>query len=396
MLKDKRITRNYTNSFMNLNNTWIFSNKDIEDIYQVVLHYIGEPPNELLKDRIKFFLSKIDPRGFPSNRKRAIPKIAKYFLQQYYKQDSNENIHDYQRHLIRTLDKGENQWKYAAGNNKHKKMGDTILDFDEEGFFKKGHVEEIERRHFTWQTYLSINLPKIPMLLDTRYARDYSQSSNRILWDLTYTGNVGKIGNVNISHEKLSNVIAFRICPFWLPITSNHDVYYKQIHLYVANFANKNDYYEFLGSNEDKATENNYHFTLDIIERDEKRIKLLPCREFFYFNNPMTCLDYIDIQLKTPFNVYSLPLLKQTVSLATGNPTILTSPTAHELATGDLVYFLGYGNEEVDRTKGHFIIRINSTQFAVNVDTTAEDPADILAIYGSKRFFIEFEFLCLE
>lgn len=346
-------------------------------------------------------------------------------LQEYQKMELNQLTHD------------ENQLKYTSFQNRR---GNAVVDSlrvdgkrSSPDSLKGSHKvsEEDLRKEFydvaklvekfldpdsisnmfngmrqVWTTYQTVTLPHQTIPLDSRNRLVTHNTVGEYKWNIHAAGKAGQLGDMRIQ-DVLEEVIQIKICPLWIPVNDVLDDYYAKIRLLIKEFSSQSiQVTEFLDAQECIPTTTYYHFEFEIQRRDKNRLYLVPICDTFKFRKPFARVETLTTCFFAPFDKVDLDADRITTSVAAGNPTIFTSTTDHNLATGDLVYVLNYAstnlpvlNDVVNRKKGYVVTKINATQFSIPVDTTGAlpDPAtNIHVILGSKRIFFELEFTSLE
>jgi hypothetical protein len=265
-------------------------------------------------------------------------------------------------------------------------------------------------------------LRKIYLVLDSRYrVLDTTGSIQEFKWNYilqtasTNQGSVSVIGNVR-------DIVAMRVYPFRIPYISSADNKYARISVFIKEFAAQS----FV------AHENrNFHFMLQS-ETDGAFINLLTDTYndgYFYLEKPITTVENLTISFGSPLEPVTFdkdrdtcqidyfiiaPLTKITV----GYPT----PTEHNLANGDRVYFSKFDvgainpvlveqvqinqriKRDINREEGFIVTVIDPYSFSIDYDSSdIQNPLpDPLAIpkrdififdvfYGSKRIFMPME-----
>jgi len=259
------------------------------------------------------------------------------------------------------------------------------------------------------QTFQNICFPHRVVPLDSRNKLQAHNMENEIKWNLHSSGDSGRLGDVRIQ-DTLQEVIRVKICPFWIPIQDPLDEYYDKIRIHIKEFWQASIVTEFLESDQTTPTTYNYHFEMEITEKKADRILLTPICNTYTFSKPIARIETLTVCFRSPFKAITLlddqGLFTMTYSIAAAAPTVFSiNSGVHNLNTGDLVYIIdtNTGNNAltstINRTSGHFITRINNTDFSINVDTNTLSPGsetNISVVYGSKRIFLQMEFTSLE
>lgn len=257
-----------------------------------------------------------------------------------------------------------------------------------------------------WTTYQTITLPHQTVPLDSRNRLVTHNTIGEYKWNIHAAGKAGQLGDIRMQ-DVLEEVIQMKISPLWIPVNDVLDDYYAKIRLLIKEFSSQSiQVTEFLDSHQSIPTTTYYHFEFEIERRDKNRLYLVPVCDTFKFRTHFARVETITTCFFAPFDKVDLDNDRIICSVASGSPTVFTSSTDHNLATGDLVYVLNYAstnlpalNSTVNRTKGYVVTKINATQFSIVVDTTGSlpDPAtNIHVILGSKRIFFELEFTSLQ
>jgi len=351
--------------------------------------------------------------------------------------DGAGTLQEYQKMELNQLTKNENQLKFTSFQNRR---GNAVVDrprvegdYSSPDSIKPGWKPDDDDIRMTnykaakmvekfldpesiselfngfrqvWTTYQTITLPHLTVPLDSRNRLVTHNTAGEYKWNIHAAGKPGQLGDMRIQ-DVLEQVIQMKICPLWIPVNDVLDDYYAKIRMLIKEFSSQsNQTTQFLDAQECIPTVQNYHFEFEIQRRDKNRLYLVPICDTYKFRKPFARVETLTTCFFAPFDKVDLDADRIVCSVASGNPTIFTSSTPHNLATGDLVYVLNYAStniptldNEVNRIKGYIVTKIDATNFSIPVDTTGSlpDPAtNINVILGSKRIFFEVEFTSLE
>lgn len=241
------------------------------------------------------------------------------------------------------------------------------------------------------------------LLLDTRWRLLTNNGTTMFMWNHVNNA-VRQQGSVNTAGI-VRDIVQLRLYPIRLPYIASADNAYKRITILIEEFAAQS----FI------AQENRrFHFIMKS-STDGRWIDLDPQNYndgYFRFGKPITQIDTLSISFGTPLEnmVFDADRLNCTFPYEIGstyyNPMRAVFTEAHNLSTGDLVYFEDFtsGNILVDNTiinsmnssAGHLITVINT--LTIEIDdingTTVTTPTAGLTItcyFGSKRIFLPLE-----
>jgi hypothetical protein len=256
------------------------------------------------------------------------------------------------------------------------------------------------------QNFQGIVLPRRTVPLDSLNRDLADPTSNVIKWYLNVAGRPGSVGNIQIQ-DTLQQVIRVSVSPFWLPISNPIDLYYSTIRMNIREFWQRAEVTDYFGSNQSQAIQSGYHFQFKITQVEPNRVFLVPENLEYTFSKPVAQIDSLTLEFKNPFQPVVLDTDRGTYTVTYGNPTLftLTSGTNNNLSTGDIVYVLNFTsantsiNDQLNSADGLSITKISNTQFTVAVDSSslgAGTLTGVQVLYGSKRVFLQLEFISLE
>ncbi len=215
--------------------------------------------------------------------------------------------------------------------------------------------------------------------------------------DLISSNDINTYGRIRIN-EGLKDVVQVEIPPLSIPYVATADNQLRKIYILIEEFRAQSI----------RGHAFDYHFECDV-EVVGNRINLTPLlggvNEFVF---PITATDNITLRFYAP-NPITFDLDRQNLTVAYVSPASFTSPTDHNLQTGDLVYFTNFTTlaptvdqtviNEMNRVQGHTITKTSNTTFTIPVDLTVVTAPDValtpLCIYGSKliQFTMKFNTL---
>lgn len=260
------------------------------------------------------------------------------------------------------------------------------------------------RQRNSYLTFDNVALPHQILQFDSRNRRVTNYKTNEYTWYIHPAGKPGQLGDVR-TQDTLQQIIAIKICPFWLPISSPLDIYYNKVRMLIKEFQDQSiQVTEFLDPSMHDPTSRPYHFEFEIKELQFNRVYLVPCKSTYVFRRPYAQLNNLTIMFYYPFEPLTLQPDRGTFTMTFGNPTLFTTIAPDNLATGDLVYITNANtgdsdlDAELNRQQGQIITRLDDFNFTVQVDTSsiAGSQNNVDVYYGAKRIFFQMEFTCLE
>lgn len=273
-------------------------------------------------------------------------------------------------------------------------------------FLNPENIGELFNRNSTsWTTFNTISLPHQTVPLDSRYRLPTHTPVFEYKWNVHTAGVAGHLGDIRIQ-DTLQQVIFMKICPFHIPVTNIDHGYYGKIRMLIREFDSQS-IQSTAFTKDCRRIIHNHHFEFNIVRRDINRFYLEPCNDgIFIFRKPMAQVNTITISFTAPFEQI-LPDADRAEGVIADhlNPAVFTTPTPHNLATGDKVYIESFESGDtaidklVNRDEGYIITRINDTQFSIPVDLTplgAGTTENVCVFFGSKRLIIPIEFISLE
>lgn len=257
------------------------------------------------------------------------------------------------------------------------------------------------------QNFEGITLPRRTIPLDS-LNRDLADTTpNAIKWYLNVAGRPGNVGNIQIQ-DTLQQIIRVRASPFWLPLSTNHPyTYYSTIRMNIREFWQRAEVTDYYGADQTLAVQSGYHFQFKVTQIESNRIFLVPENLEYTFSKPVAQIDSLTLEFREPFQPVLLESDRGTYTVTYGSPTLftLTSSTNNNISTGDLVYVLNFDSadsaitDELNTSYGLPATRISNTVFTLPVDSSSLGVGTLTgvqALYGSKRVFLELEFISLE
>lgn len=240
------------------------------------------------------------------------------------------------------------------------------------------------------------------IVLDSRYRISTLGPITNFSWDfipnLTLTN-----GSVNI-YGVIRDLMEMRVYPLRIPYLPLADNEQQRISLNIAEcspqgfVAHENRRFLFM-----------FHSTImgNWIDCDPFKFN----DGYYRFQKPLTRLDRLTISFGNPLQALQFDADRSIYNMTYGIlNTLVTTPEAHNLITGSLVYFNDFTttNPTVDspiidiinQSQGHYITFISATSFTIPVNTSALSPLppgfNPIVYYGSKRFYIPLELTYIE
>lgn len=411
---------------LNQNGHIIIDKKNMQNILRCSDKKFGMRINTTYTKYVEQFLKNIRPEIlYNMNYWDSIEYIAHTSIDQFRKEQIDYfngpkiNSQDYMQNAIKDLTDNENPFKYSAmhsltGDSKKdayqkslaESNGDnnsrTIEDITNllANFVDPENINQILKNQQSYYiNFSNIGLPHTSIFLDNFYA---NESDTTPRWVLNFSGDEGRIGDLRI-RDNLHNIIMMKICPFWIPIVDERDIYYKQITMNIQELSTDSIHYtQYKGLYGEKIYARQHHFIMDVEKTSNDRAYLVPRCDTYVFHRPHMDISSITIELFNPYEPYELRAISGTYVLSTGAATTLTG-NVHNLAVGDLIYIEGYtssnsiNNSNINNPKGFLVSAVISpTQFEINLNTVGLPNQDVKVLFAKNRFSIQMEFISLE
>lgn len=199
-------------------------------------------------------------------------------------------------------------------------------------------------------------------------------------------------GSAGVIFE-LSDIIEMEVDSILIPLDNTFNNSYNKVSLFI----------EEISTQAVMSSENTrYHFMFETSILGNW-MKLTPLRRKMIFRDPIRFLTQATFAFRYPFQI--IPFFKDrltSVSTPGSNPALWTTAEPHGLNTNDIVYFTDVDtgdaaiNTLLNDSNGLPIVKINATQFTVNINfTTILVPITTVPYFGSKRILITMRFRCL-
>jgi len=192
-------------------------------------------------------------------------------------------------------------------------------------------------------TFNSVNLPHQVVPLDSRFRLVDQGSNSEYKWNVHTANDAGRPGDIRIQ-DTLTEIMAMKICPFWIPVSNSRHQYYEKIRMYIKEFKGQSiQVNEFVdGSSANNVSTSFYHFEFLIDRREVNRIHLIPICPTFIFRLPIAQVNTLSVSFRAPFELIEFDDDRLFFSVSNSNPALFTASTEHKLATGDLVYVTNF------------------------------------------------------
>lgn len=235
---------------------------------------------------------------------------------------------------------------------------------------------------------------KTQILLDSRYRSLDTDGTLLFKWSFSNTMTTQQ-GTFN-TLSPIRDIVAIKVFPFKIPYTANAENPTKNITLYYNEFSN-----QCVPAQENRK----YHHWMDYnIEDDWISLNADKYNEgIYYFDKPITSLDTLTINFGAPLQIIQFDLDRMNVAFTAGITTTITFPSAHNLDSGNTIYFTNFSTTQsvtdaniissINTSSGLKVTRVDSTTATVAVNSSA--VAGIMnapiAFFGEKRIFIPLE-----
>lgn len=248
-----------------------------------------------------------------------------------------------------------------------------------------------DRRHFT--TFDNITLVHNVIQFDSRNRSINHNYSGEYKWGINYTGNTAP-GSANV-RDFIQNIAQVRIEPFWIPVTD--DTYYKKVRMSIREFgAQSVDVPQQQGTIQTRYT---YTFDFDVIDQYNGMMLIKSQQDVFTFQVPIPRLDSITVAFYTPFNQMTFPADRDTATITatTATTATLTTLNAHNLNTGDVVFFnAGNTIPILNALDGFYVTRLSVYTFEINAAVSGFVGTSMDVFYGNRRITFQMEFVSLD
>lgn len=237
-------------------------------------------------------------------------------------------------------------------------------------------------------------LNKTQVLLDSRNRSLDTDGTQLIKWSFSNTISVQQ-GSFN-STSPIRDIVAIKVFPFKIPYTATAENPTNNITMYFNEFSN-----QCVVAPESARYHHWFSYTQ---EGDWLALDAFHHNDGTYnFDKPITTLDTLSVSFGAPLTPIQFDLDRMSATMTSGNPTIFTFSTAHNLSTGNTIYFTNFSTSntssdailisQINSLYGLEIIRINSTQVSVAIDSSGivGTPTVSTAFFGEKRIFIPLE-----
>jgi len=246
-------------------------------------------------------------------------------------------------------------------------------------------LENIEGLSKTLQpqiNYNSIILPRKNIFLDSR---------NRNISNINYSWNIIhfnaiQAGEVN-ARSYIQQILEISCKPFKIPLLVNQNmVYFKHIRMGIIEFNDQGIEISRVDQQSDKYY---YHFEFTT-EQKGNYLYLYPSNVWKPTKVIAQC-DTITVVFFGDTELITLDTDRMMCSyILTGTFTTFTTPSNHNLSTGDLVYIY---NGEFYNKQGYIIAVLSPTTFSI---TVTGESGSVIVFFASKRIEFQLEFICLE
>ena len=145
------------------------------------------------------------------------------------------------------------------------------------------------------------------------------------------------ITNIN-NNQDLRNCIELMVTPMYFPRISNPAVpaapdyfFYRRVYMQITNLPSTQG---ILATNG-----NQFHFEFEVMNISSIAVLLVPLKNTFFLQRPITSLSEIDVRFMVPHGFRRIPLPKDTLAIASVSPG--TNPARFLVLAGDTTAALG-------------------------------------------------------
>ena len=344
---------------------------------------------ELVKFIDKINLSKIKNKDINivnsniiSTYKSIIKQSKNFDLQEYQKQQINDNVTDLK--------------SYESFSNKES------LDNPNDSDLIKSLISMIpslntenDQINFTKILNYESLLRDSNILLDSRYQNLSNNDLTKIQFTIMNGSKIKVPGSgIITSIAPMRDIKEIEIFPFSIPYSSNADNYYQKITLSILELASVS-----IDSYEDCQ----FHFMFKAV-KNKNLIDLIPINSTFRFFKPITKLADFTLRFGTPLNPISFDKDRlYTASIDyTSNPCVIKFNEDHNLISSDLIYINDFTTlnpsqdlniiNTFNNSNGYLCTRMSNLEISINIDATQVTSPDtnlsILVYFGSKRIIL--------
>lgn len=217
------------------------------------------------------------------------------------------------------------------------------------------------------------------IIVDSRYQNKVNTDPTKMIFALlSNTKSKSDHGGVIIGNT-IQDIVEIEVFDFTIPYKPVYVTFYNKITLTVNEWVT-NSFEAYEGGQ--------FHFGFIIDRVDNNLIYLTPINRTYRFSKPVNYIDNFSLSFGAVFPKISLDPDRMTPRMSYDHPLgLVTFDADHGLVTGDLVYVTGFSTPapaadhalitEINRLKGHTIVKKDTRCILLNVDLTAarhEDP----------------------
>jgi hypothetical protein len=227
-----------------------------------------------------------------------------------------------------------------------------------------------------------------------------STSAGEILWP---------IGIINNNND-IQNVVEMKIGTFYFPRVfapaNKPDYFYtRKVYMQVLNLPSTQSI---------QGTNNQYHFEFDVTTINSVAVKLVPSKDTFFFQKPITSITNFQVRFMAAHDFRRIPLPADTVtilSVANSNPARFSIVYSDTTILGDLgttsmvaVYISGFissnatANTRVNDPSGNYVTTVvDANSFEINgIDLTGTDSTYATMVIPKNRIAFPLRFTVLK
>jgi hypothetical protein len=344
---------------------------------------------ELVKFIDKINLSKINNKDINivnsniiSTYKSIIKQSKNFDLQEYQKQQINDNVTDLK--------------SYESFSNKESLDNPNDSDLIKSLISMMPSLNtENDQINFTKIVNFESLLRDSNILLDSRYQNLSNNDLTKIQFTIMNGSKIKVPGSgIITSIAPMRDIKEIEIFPFSIPYSSNADNYYQKITLSILELASVS-----IDSYEDCQ----FHFMFKAV-KNKNLIDLTPINSTFRFFKPITKLADFTLRFGTPLNPISFDKDRlYTASIDyTSNPCVIKFNEDHNLISSDLIYINDFTTlnpsqdlniiNTFNNSNGYLCTRMSNLEISINIDATQVTSPDtnlsILVYFGSKRIIL--------
>lgn len=362
--------------------------------------------NEISMINVRSYLDRLDARNIAS-RFKSIEEANTFIIDQYGKGKQPKTVAKEYDSVKKKLIKLINIPGDDAKNLAYKSKFSNKEGMTEAGSFLDLPInEKIETIKFL--NYGSLKRDEF-IIADSRYRSTVNDDLSKIEFVLISNSKTKSDNGGVIMGSTIKDIIEVEVFPFTIPYNPDYVNFYNKISLSID---------EWTASSYEAYEGGQFHFMFDIEKIDNNLIYLKPVNSIYTFTSPVNHIDKFTLSFGSMYPKITFDNDRLVPSFDfTNQYGKLIFDIPHNLVTGDLIYISGFTTpdpakdadiiSQVNRAKGHIIVKKNNYQILINVDLSVlriESPIgsgrypieefeqNAIVFFASKRIQIQFRF----